>query len=429
MAPDANHQKLKSIRFGPFRFDPASGELARSGVKVRLQHTPARLLAELSASPGTLRTRAELCDRLWPAGVHVDFENNLNNAVARLRQALGDEGGKYIETIPQRGYRFTAGVHWDSQEVPLAPDEAVRKGRAFRNRTTVRDLWRAVEYFRQAIEAEPDRAETHAQISDAYVLLGDDVLGALPGGEALPRAAEFARRALEIDPRCAAAHTTLAMVEWRLNWDWRSAEERFRESMALDPRNATTFLYYSWLLQASGRSQEAREAMLRALTLDSGSPFISANVGWMLYLDRRYSDALAQLHETLELDPAYALARLPLGYALQQTGRLSEAIAHFRAGLARSGDAYYRAALGHALARAGFHGQASAMLAEPEPGLPYNRAMIHAALGHEEETVKSLESAAAERSSAVPYLNVDPIFDHLRGNRRYREIAHRVGLA
>jgi tetratricopeptide (TPR) repeat protein len=306
--------------------------------------------------------------------------------------------------------------------------EALRKGGAFRNSTTVRGLWRAVEYFRQAIEAEPDCADAYAQLSDAYVLLGDDVLGALPGGEALPRAAEFARRALDIDPRCAAAHTTLAMVEWRLEWDWRCAEERFRESAALDPRNATTFQYYSWMLQAEGRSREAREAILHALALDTTSSFISANVGWMLYLDRRYGATLAQLRKTLEIDTSYALARLPMGYALQQTGRVNEAIAHFRFGLARSGDVYYRAALGQALARAGFHGQASALLAEMEPSSSYNRAMIHAALGHEEETVQSLESAAAERSSAVPYLNVDPVFDGVRRNRRYREIAHRVGL-
>jgi DNA-binding winged helix-turn-helix (wHTH) protein/Tfp pilus assembly protein PilF len=428
MAPKTNHQKLKRIRFGPFRFDPASGELERCGVKVHIQQTPARLLAELSAAPGTLHTRAELCARLWPAGVHVDFENNLNNAVARLRQALGVEGSSYIETIPQRGYRFTGNIHRESTELPVPFAEALRKGRAFRNRTTVRDLWRAVEYFRQAIEAEPDSAGAWAQMSDAYVLLGDDVLGGLPGREALPRAAEFAHRALEIDPRCAAAHTSLAMVAWRLNWDWRVAEERFREAVSLDSRNADAFQYYSWLLQAAGRSREAREAMLRALALDSTSSFISTNVGWMLYLDRRYSEALSQLRKTLAIDPSYALARLPLGYTLQQTGCINEAVAHFKFGLARSGDTYYKSALGQALALAGFKGQASAMLADPEPGSAYSRAMIHAALGHEEETVQSLESAAAEHSSALPYLQVDPIFDCFRRNRRYQEIAHRVGL-
>jgi tetratricopeptide (TPR) repeat protein len=169
--------------------------------------------------------------------------------------------------------------------------------------------------------------------------------------------------------------------------------------------------------------------MLSALALDSTSSFISTNVGWMLYLDRRYSEALSQLRKTLAMDPSYALARLPLGYTLQQTGRVNEAVAHFRFGLARSGDTYYKSALGQALAWAGFKGQASAMLADPEPGSGYSRAMIHAALGHEEETVQSLESAAAEHSSALPYLKVDPIFDYFRRNRRYQEIAHRVGLA
>jgi DNA-binding winged helix-turn-helix (wHTH) protein len=424
-----NHAKLKCVRFGPFQFQPATGELQRNGVGIPLQDTPARLLAELAANPEVLCTREELCARLWPEGVYLDFENNLNNAVARLRQALEPGSARYIETVRRRGYRFIAPITHSIQPAPPVSlaHQALHKGWHFRNRITVRNLWRAVEYFEQAIRDEPNCAEAHAALSDTYVLIGDDVLGGLPAADALPRAETAARQALQLDPSSAIAHTTLSMVDWRLRWDWKSAEERFQQSIALDPGRATTWQYYSWLLEASGRAKEGREAMMRALQLAPASPFVSANVGWMLYLERRPYQALAHLHETLELDENYALTHLTLGFVLQHAGRLSEALAHFSFGLVRSGDCYYRAAYAQALGRAGFQDKASAQMQTPDV-TAYHRAMIHASLGQEEDTLHSLESAVADHSSALPYLDVDPLYDRVRTNPRFKTITQCVGL-
>ncbi|HEV2689558.1 MAG TPA: winged helix-turn-helix domain-containing protein [Bryobacteraceae bacterium] len=430
MATEPNHAKLKCARFGPFRFHPATGELERNGVRVPLQDTPARLLAELIANAEGLCTREELCARLWPGEEYLDFENNLNNAIARLRQALDPSSAQYIETIRRRGYRFIGAIEHafpPAQRVSPA-HQALRKGWHFRNRTTVRDLWRAIGYFEQAISDQPGCAEAHAALSDAYVLMGDDVLGGLRATDALPRAETAAHHALQLNPDSAIAHTSLAMIDWRLRWDWKTAEQRFRQSLALDSGNATTWQYFSWLLEAQGRPAEAREAIFRALQFAPESPFVNANVGWMLYMNRCHSEALAYLHQTLELDENYALAHLPLGFVLQQGGRITDALAHFRFGLARSGDPYYRAAYAQALAGAGFQKKASALLNGPAV-TAYHRAMIHAALGHEEDTLHSLESAVDDHSSGLPYLDVDPLFDRVRLNRRFKTIAECVGLA
>jgi len=428
MGAESNHAKLKFVRFGPFRFCPATGELARAGARVSLQDTPARLLAELIANPESLCTREELRARLWPGDLHLDFENNLNNAIARLRQALG-ESADYIETIRRRGYRFNGAVTEESPSGTIGTaSQALRKGRHFRNRTTVRDLWRAIGYFEQAIRAEPGSADGYAALSDSYVLLGDDILGGMPASEALPRAETAAQRALALDPQCATAHTSLAMIEWRLRWDWIAAEDRFRQSLAIDSTNASTWQYYSWLLAASARANESRGAMYRALELAPDSPFVSANVGWMLYLERRYSDALAQLGETIELDDCYPLARLPLGYVLQQSGQMDEALAHFRFGLERSGDSFYRAAYAQALVRAGLSDNAAAIL-QSLGVTPYHQAMVQAALGQDEDTLGSLESAVADHSTSVPFLGVDPLFDRVRGCRRFRNITEEIGIA
>jgi DNA-binding winged helix-turn-helix (wHTH) protein/TolB-like protein len=100
------------IRFGGFEVDPASGELLRGTERIRLQDLPFRLLTTLLERPGELVGRAELGQRLWPPGTFVDYDAGLNTAVAKLREALGDDPDRpsFIETIPKRGYRFIGKV-------------------------------------------------------------------------------------------------------------------------------------------------------------------------------------------------------------------------------------------------------------------------------------------------------------------------------
>ncbi len=100
------------MRFGPFEWDPESVELRRSGVPVRVQKQPLQLLAVLLEHPGQIVTRQELQKRLWPGDTFVDFEDGLNTAVKKLREALGDEKEhpQFIETVPRRGYRFLTRV-------------------------------------------------------------------------------------------------------------------------------------------------------------------------------------------------------------------------------------------------------------------------------------------------------------------------------
>lgn len=106
------------VRFGVFQFDLKSGELLKQGRRVRLSGQPAEILAFLLRRPGELVTRKELQQALWPADTHVNFDQSLNAAVARLRHALGDspDQPRYIETMARRGYRFIApaGVPDDS---------------------------------------------------------------------------------------------------------------------------------------------------------------------------------------------------------------------------------------------------------------------------------------------------------------------------
>ncbi|HVI08597.1 MAG TPA: winged helix-turn-helix domain-containing protein [Candidatus Binatia bacterium] len=108
------------IRFGVFEVDLAAGELRKSGLKLRLQEQPLRMLALLLEQAGQVVTREELRRQLWPENTFVDFDHSLNTAVNKLREALGDSASspRYIETLARRGYRFIAPVRTETMGAP-----------------------------------------------------------------------------------------------------------------------------------------------------------------------------------------------------------------------------------------------------------------------------------------------------------------------
>src|SRR5438874_1773690 len=105
-------QRPLHVRFGQFAMDECTGELCKDGIKVRLQEQPLQILQILLEHSGEVVTREELRKRVWPSDTFVDFDHGINNAIKRLREALGDSGEtpRYIETLPRRGYRFVQNV-------------------------------------------------------------------------------------------------------------------------------------------------------------------------------------------------------------------------------------------------------------------------------------------------------------------------------
>src|SRR5438045_5731870 len=101
----------RCLRFGVFEVDLRTGQLTKSGLRLRLQEQPFQVLAMLVERPGELVSREELRSRLWPRTI-VDFDHGLNKAINKIREALGDsaENPRFVETVARRGYRFLADV-------------------------------------------------------------------------------------------------------------------------------------------------------------------------------------------------------------------------------------------------------------------------------------------------------------------------------
>ena len=115
------------LRFGIFEFNARARELRKQGVRIKLQEQPFQVLSSLLEHADQVVTRDQLRQKVWPSNVYVDFDHRLNNAIARLREVLGDVAGtsRFIETVPRVGYRFIHSV----EVVPLTP-RAVEETRA-----------------------------------------------------------------------------------------------------------------------------------------------------------------------------------------------------------------------------------------------------------------------------------------------------------
>src|ERR1700690_882681 len=102
------------FRFGTYEADPGSGELRKSGLRLRVQEQPFQVLLVMLERPGEVVTREELRQKLWPADTFVDFDHSLNSVINKLREALSDSAAnpRFIETLARRGYRFLAPIEF-----------------------------------------------------------------------------------------------------------------------------------------------------------------------------------------------------------------------------------------------------------------------------------------------------------------------------
>jgi predicted ATPase/serine/threonine protein kinase len=121
---DLTRAGVRLFRFGPFELDVRSGELRKHGIRLQLREQPVRILLLLLAHPGELVLRDEIRDKLWPNETMVEFDPAINNAIRRLRDALGESAEKprYVETVARRGYRFLGEV--EAVETPTSEPSA-----------------------------------------------------------------------------------------------------------------------------------------------------------------------------------------------------------------------------------------------------------------------------------------------------------------
>ncbi len=310
---------------------------------------------------------------------------------------------------------------------------AYLKGRYYWNKRATEWLKKGADYFRQAIDLDPNYAAAYAGLSDSYTLLV--VREAMPPETGFTRAKAAAARALEIDEDFAQAHASLghAMLH---NWEWVKGEQELQRAIRLNPGYPSAHHWYSEHLTAMGRCDESITELKLAAELDPLSLIISADLGRAFYYARQYGDVFKQEAQTLEMDSNFWLSHINLGRAYLQTGDHSQAIRELQQ--ARKLSAAGTEALsflGFAYAAAGKTDEARQALAElndesrHEHVPPYHLAIVHAGLGEKEKAFEYLERAFEKHSVDLFTLKVEPMLDSLRGDPRFNSLLRRTGLA
>jgi serine/threonine-protein kinase len=317
---------------------------------------------------------------------------------------------------------------------PTANPEAYElylKGRFFWNKRTAADLRKAIDYFNQALDKDPNYALPYAGLTDAYLVLSQ--YGAASPADSFPQATAAAKKAIELDDTLAEAHTSLACSLAYYDFDFEQSLKEFQRAIELNPNYATAHHWLSnGVLSALGQFERAIAEGKRAVELDPLSLVINTDLGQDFFYARRYDEAIAQLHKTIEMDPRFYFAHWVLGTTLQLKGQLSEAVAEYSKAVELNDDPSVLALLGQAYARAGQRDEAQKILvrlseeARSRYVQAYSFALMYLALGDKERAIDEMERAYRERDANVAQIKTDPMLDDLRSNQRFEALANQI---
>jgi serine/threonine protein kinase/Flp pilus assembly protein TadD len=309
------------------------------------------------------------------------------------------------------------------------------KGRYYWAKRTPETLKKALEYFRQAVEEDPNYALAYAGLADCYIVLGWQ--GVVAPKEGLPKAKAAAMKAVGLDDDLAEAHTALANCLALHDWNWMGAERELQRSIQLDPAYWYAHTLYGLFLAALGRHEEAIEAVRRGEKLEPLLPVIEHHVAWVLYMAGQYDRAIDHCCKALEIEPNYALLHWWLAQAYGQTGQFKKAVTESKKALHLAGGelSFLAGFLGYALAVAGRKVEAQEILRDliglsnVKYSEPFGIAAIHAGLGERDQALEWLQKSCDEMSPFVSmFLKVDPKFESLRSDPRFADLLRRMNL-
>jgi TolB-like protein/Flp pilus assembly protein TadD len=307
------------------------------------------------------------------------------------------------------------------------------RGRFNMNRLSVdirAALFAARDAFDQAIALDPRFAAAYAGLSMCYNALGYQTI--MPASEAGHKAFEAAQRAIALDATSPEAHTALGFAKTVFSIDLATAEQSFRRAMELGPSCAAAYAWYSVLLTALGRFEEAEGRIARARELDPLLVTLAFNTALNQVCAKRYQEAILGMRELITLEPTFAGAYWFLGLALGGQKLFDEAVAALERGAEITRRApLFVGLLGLLHAHAGRREEAEEVLAElgRSPECPqYVFALIYGALGDRTRGMDLLEAAVERHDDMVFLAKVDWRFDCLRDDPRFPRLLERMGL-
>ncbi len=307
------------------------------------------------------------------------------------------------------------------------------KGRYHIGKATRQSITKGIEFFQQAIDADPTYALAYAGVAEAYRRL--PITSDVDPKDAFPKAKAAAIKALEIDGDISDAHMALGFCKLWFDWEWSQAEVEFQHAIALNPNSSDAHMGYAVMLDAVGRHAEAIAEGQRAINADPLSLIVNANQAQFLHWAGRDDEARNQAQKTLELDPNFWVANLALARVCIEAGEYEKAIDLLtKARESSGGNSETISLIGYAFARTGNRPQALAIVDDLKSRFaerylpPQTVAVIYCGLGDRNETFKWLEKAFDERDVRLTFLKVDPKWNSIRTDPRFESLSRRMGF-
>ena len=387
---------------------------------LRQQRSRVRISAQL------IRVRDQM--HVWAQDYDYDLSNYL---------ALENDVSRDIANQIQLKLRAQPAARSSRPSNPNAYD-AYLKGRFFWNKRTEEGHLKAIEYFNQALAADPAYAPAYSGLADAYALLGSNPTIAITRRDAMEKARAAALKAVAIDDNLADAHTSLAFIHWHYDWNWPAAEKEFQRALQLNPSYPTAHHWYAFYLVSQDRMDEAVEEIRRAQQTDPLSLIINTDAAQILYFARHYDQAIEQAKRVLEMDPQFPLARLVLVWSHVQNREYGAAIDEARKETQVPGAGPdVESTLAATYALAGKPDQARQLLhrlkAESErhgSGQFFfaPTAAVYAALGEKEQAFSCLERDYLNHNGGLTLIKVQPFLNSLHEDPRFADLVRRIGL-
>jgi serine/threonine protein kinase/TolB-like protein/Tfp pilus assembly protein PilF len=359
--------------------------------------------------------------------------DQFNRKVSDLIAVQGEIAKEIYDNLRPRivGAEESAEVAKHDTENPEAY-QLYLQGLFYWNKWTEEGFRKATDYFNQAVEKDPNYAQAYAGLADTYNFLGES--GYIAPLQVWQNAKSAATHAVKLDEALPEAHISLALVRESYDWDWAGAESEFKRAIELNRNNASAHQWYGDFLTRMGRFDEARVELKKAQELDPLSLLTNTSLGRQLYFTRQYDAAIQQLTKTLEMDPKFVPAQHAIEAAYAQNGMFKEAIGERQKVLTLSGNPDLAAAIGEDFNTSGYPGVMKSWL----EGLKevskrgyvssYNMAQIYARLVDKGQALASLETALEQRDSNLTYVKVEPAFDDLRSDSRFKRVLQQLNI-
>jgi tetratricopeptide (TPR) repeat protein len=301
------------------------------------------------------------------------------------------------------------------------------QGRHYYERSwTEDDLKTAATFFDKAIAKDSGYASAYAGLANVYAIQGYS--GYVSGPDFMDKARATAHRALELDDRNPESHAALANLDFSYFWNFPEAQSEIRKALALDPNFAYAHELLCWIQVSQGRAQEGLAECRRALELDPFSPMNNFALAAEYFNTRQFQQAIEQANKTLEIYPNSLEAMGVLRRSYVQLGNYKQAMSEWARAERAAGHESRAHKLMHIFEVSGFAGYLKKDAKDADAERDYYRAAGNYALLEDKDAAfAALEKEYARRGYVVD-INVDPTFDNIRSDQRFKDLLYRIGL-